>query len=254
MKNKKIFCIIFIVIILIVLSILIIFKIKSKDDQQEENNKDLNENPYTTIDKNDIAYNENTGVNELKEETGATGNEDIYQVEEEYDGRKILTIKPSIQYKVAFAGMIKGEKPEFSEIDKIYEENLVNNNGIFVKKDSQDIFINLLKSCTNSEYYFDENNMLKIKNQNTPNQNDNILNSKINGDNQYCVDISGTCYIVDQISGQIQNYDFELMDNYQPYQYYKDNNKYLIFITENKNKKLENNELIQDFIDLIEEI
>lgn len=45
----------------------------------------------------------------MKKEINATGNTDIYQVEKEKDGRKILQIKPQIQFNVDLAGIIKNQ-------------------------------------------------------------------------------------------------------------------------------------------------
>ena len=78
-------------------------------------------------------------IEELKEEFNATGADEIYEVQTEYDGRKVLAVKPSINYRVAFAGMIKKAKPEYSEVDKIYEENMPTENGIWVEDKEKDV-------------------------------------------------------------------------------------------------------------------
>jgi len=67
----------------------------------------MKNNIFSEVDKNQIAYQENVTVDEIKNETGATGNSNIYEIQQEYDGRNVVTVKANIKYKVAFAGMIK---------------------------------------------------------------------------------------------------------------------------------------------------
>lgn len=253
--TKKIKIISIIVILLIILIIGFIIIRKTFLEKNTEFNENTIENPYTFIDKaNDVAYNETTGVNELKEVTGATGDSDIYQVEEEYDGRKTLVVKSSLQYQVVFAGMIKGDKPEISEVEEIYTSNMVQNSGIFVMKDSQKKFLEMLETCANSSYYFNDQNMLEISEEIQPNENDEILKNVINGEKQYVMDIDGTCYIIDQMTGEVVNYDYEIMSPYQPYQYYQDENKIIMMITENTEGRLQDTEIMQSIIDLMAQI
>lgn len=253
--TKRVKTISIIVVVLIILSVSFVVIRKKFFQTDAENNENNIENSYTTIDKeNEIAYNESTGVNELKEATGATGDSNIYQVEEEYDGRKALVIKPSLQYQVVFAGMIKEDKPELSEIEEIYNTNIVQSQGIFVKKDSQSKFLEMLETCSNSSYYFDDQDMLQIREEIQPNENDEILKNVINSEKQYVIDIDGTCYIIDQMTGEVVNYDYEIMNPYQPYQYYQNENKIIMMITENIEGKLQDEEIIKSVIDLMAQI
>ena len=72
----------------------------------------------------------------------------------------------------------------------------------------------------------------------------------INGNKLYIIDISSTCYIVDEITGEILDYNFEDMDEYQTYQYFEDGDKKIIFITENQNNQLTVKEIIESVIEL----
>ena len=117
-KNKKMA----IWIIIIFLLILIMFFIHSKYTKKDENNI-VNLNGLEEIDKNQISFQENVTVNELKEEIGATGDAEIYETQTEYDGRKVLTVKAGLKYKVAFAGMMKKAKPNMEELDTLLNEN-----------------------------------------------------------------------------------------------------------------------------------
>ena len=114
MKTKK-KIIIFTVILLIILIIILILLFNKRI--QKDNNQNNFEQYGEQVDKNQIEYQPNVTVEELKNEIGATGNTDIYEVEQEYDGRNIITVKPNIKYKVAFAGMIKKAKPSMNELD-----------------------------------------------------------------------------------------------------------------------------------------
>lgn len=178
-------------------------------------------------------------IEELKEEFNATGADEIYEVQTEYDGRKVLAVKPSINYRVAFAGMIKKAKPEYSEVDKIYEENMPTENGIWIEKSSRDKILKLLNNNSNDKYEITDDGYLKC-------------NKKIKGDKQYILCISGENYMVDTLNGDIVINPFEDLDSHQSYNYVKDNNKMIIFITNNLKKKLTDKEIVEDMLSLLE--
>ena len=60
------------------------------------------------------------------------------------------------------------------------------------------------------------------------------------------------CYIVDDITGEILDYSFEDMDKYQTFEYFEDENKKIIFITENKSNQLKENEIIESLLNILE--
>lgn len=92
---------------------------------------------------------------------------------------------------------------------------------------------------------------LRVKNNKNQNENDQKIQSVINGDKLYIIDISSVCYIVDDISGEVLDYSFEKMDRYQTYEYFYDGDKYIVFITENTNNLLEEDEIFDSLIKLI---
>ena len=59
------------------------------------------------------------------------------------------------------------------------------------------------------------------------------------------------CYIVDNLTGEIWDYNFENMDKYQTYEYFEDNDKMIIFITENTNNLLSNSDIFNSIIELM---
>ena len=245
-KKKKIILVTMLLIILIIILILLFNKRIQKDNKQN-NFEQYGEQ----VDKNQIEYQPNVTVEELKNEIGATGNTDIYEVEQEYDGRNIITVKPNIKYKVAFAGMIKKTKPSMNELDNIVEEKLPHKTGIWVEEKSRDKILEIFNNGdVNSKYLIDDDGYLKIDRKNNQNDNDKKIEKIIKGKKQYILDISSVCYIVDDITGEILDYNFENMDKYQTYEYFEDGDKSIVFVTENSTNVLINLEIFESIIKL----
>lgn len=246
-KNKKVIILVVLLIMFVAILVLLFNKRIQKD-----NNQNNFEQYGEQVDKNQIEYQPNVTVEEIKNEIGATGNTDIYEVEQEYDGRNILAVKPSIKYKVAFAGMIKNAKPSMSELDNIMEEKLPHKTGIWVEEKSRDKILEIFNDGdVNSKYLIDDDGYLKIDRKNNQNDNDKKIEKIIKGKKQYILDISSVCYIVDDITGEILDYNFENMDKYQTYEYFEDKDKYIVFVTENSNNVLTNLEIFESIIKLL---
>lgn len=247
-KNKKILIIIGVLLIIL---IIIFYMLKVNKTNKHYDNKVIN-NIYTNIDKNDIQYQENVTIEDLKEQTSITGNNEIYEIQEEYDGRKVLTVKADIKYKVAFAGMIKKATPEYDKLDEILEQNLPKYTGIWIEKDSRNKLLELFNNSenTNSQYYIDEDGYLKITESNSQTTSDRKIENAINGDRQYILDVSNVCYIVDDITGQILDYNFENIDRYQIYEYFEDEGKNIIFINQNIHGKLTDLEIFNSIVEI----
>ncbi len=245
-KNKKVIILVVLLIMFVAILVLLFNKRIQKDNNQ------YNFEQYgEQVDKNQIEYQPDVTVEEIKNEIGATGNTDIYEVEQEYDGRNILAVKPSIKYKVAFAGMIKNAKPSMSELDNIMEEKLPHKTGIWVKEKSRDKILEIFNDGdVNSKYLIDDDGYLKIDRKNNQNDNDKKIEKIIKGKKQYILDISSVCYIVDDITGEILDYNFENMDKYQTYEYFEDKDKYIVFVTENSTNVLTNLEIFESIIKL----
>lgn len=245
-KNKKVIILV-VLLIMFVAILVLLFNKRIKKDINQNNFEQYGEQ----VDKNQIEYQPDVTVEEIKNEIGATGNTDIYEVEQEYDGRNILAVKPSIKYKVAFAGMIKNAKPSMSELDNIMEEKLPHKTGIWVEEKSRDKILEIFNDGdVNSKYLIDDDGYLKIDRKNNQNDNDKKIEKIIKGKKQYILDISSVCYIVDDITGEILDYNFENMDKYQTYEYFEDKDKYIVFVTENSNNVLTNLEIFKSIINL----
>ena len=228
-----------------------------KQEEKSDDNKENTENTEnvekeiqittSTQEESQISSEKKT---EIIEETGKQGDYDLYEIQEGEDNIKIATIKSSVKYKVAFAGMIKNKVPKKEELDDLLEKNHPKYAGIWIKSESQSEFLKYISSVTKSEYEINENGYLKIKNKKNQNEYDKKIEEIINGNKLYIIDISSTCYIVDEITGEILDYNFEDMDEYQTYQYFEDGDKKIIFITENQNNQLTVKEIIESVIEL----
>ena len=212
------------------------------------------QNDYNDMIKNSIMYDDTASLNDLKNEYKVTGQDELYQIETEYDGRKVLNIKPSVNYKVAFSGMIKDTKPNFEEIDKIFNNNTPQKTGIWINQRSREKIINFLNNSEklSSNYGTDELGYIKILEKNKQKEFDKKIEMLINGDTQYVLDISSICYMVDPVTGEIIENAYNDLEEYQTYEYFSDKNRMIIFISENKEKKLTNNEIFESILNLVE--
>ena len=138
-----------------------------------------------------------------------------------------------------------------NELDEIMEENHPQKAGIWIYEKDRKNFLDLLKNITKSEYEITSDVYLKIVDIKNTNENDKKIQKIINGDKLFVIRISSICYIIDDITGEILDYNFEQIDEYQTYEYFKDEDKMIIFITQNKEKQLEEKEIIQSIIDLM---
>jgi len=240
-KQKKIIILMIILVILLAIGFFIIKKL-----QKEERFIYENEDTENIINNNET-------IEELKKETGADGNTQIYEVQTEYDGRKVLAIKADLKYKVALAGMLKGTKPTYNELDEIITANAPKDTGIWVSDNSREKVTKFLEqnSFLKSKYYIDNNGYIKVENKNNQSDIDKRLEKLINSDNQYIINISSVCYIVDSITGEILDYNFEKMDKFQTYQYFQDDKLMILFVNENSNSQLTNDEIFESVIGLI---
>ncbi len=208
----------------------------------------------TNVTKYDIEIsNETSKLNILavpeneKASVQITGNDDLYVVGEEYDGRKTLVINPQIEFNVVLAGILKQNKPQISEVEKILK-NKPQNAGIWINEQSRDRFLKMINSETESEYYVDSNGYLRVSKTENQNEYDKVLYNSINGNNLFIIDISGFCYCLDEVTGEVVCYQFEDMDPYQAYEVYEFSNSIIYIITSNHSKVLSSEEIFSELI------
>lgn len=204
-------------------------KIEGTENQNEDN---LSQQKINII-KDDLGYN-NTNTN-------------MYEIKKEYDGREVITIKPNLKFKVAMAGAIKKGKPEFSEIDSLLEQ-IPKQSGIWVTKDSRESFLKILKKANLENYTIDDKGYLIQNPSNNLNEIDKKLIKIINGKKLYSIDIDRTTYLLDDVTGKIEEYPFEEIDPETPFELFQAENASLYVITENTYKKLDYNYIIEEVL------
>ena len=245
MKNKKI-VIGIIIIVCIAVGVSIIFMNKNSDDTENRNNF---VNDYSNVDKeNEISYQNDVSVGELKNETGLAGDDSIYQIDTEFDGRKVLNIKADIQYKVALAGVLQNDMPNYNDVDNVIQEASLTKNGIWVEESSREKFINLLKTITESEYELSNDGFLNIINKENQNEYDKKIEKIINGEAQYIMQIADKYYELDTVTGEVVEYPYQRLDPYQTYDVVEDSNNRIYFLNTNSDNKISDEDIIKDVI------
>lgn len=234
-KNKIVFTCIALVVLIIV-GVIVILKTNNNNNNEENN----------TFDEK---YNEIL-IDEIKNEINATADDNIYQIDEEYDGRKILQIKPNIQFETVLAGILKKDSPNINEINNLIK-NRPNKSGIWVSEKSREEFATLLKINDVKNFIIDEEGYVNItsKDENTPNEEQ--FQKKMQTENLNIIDISGRCFVRDEITGDIVEYPFEKMDPYQALEIYDNENERIIEITTNEKQKLTSQDIFENILQCI---
>ena len=70
----------------------------------------------------------------------------------------------------------------------------------------------------------------------------------LKSDKQFIIDISGTCYVRDEMSGDIVEYPFEKMDPNQIMELYKNDNSTILEISTNSKGKISNVDILKTII------
>lgn len=240
MKKRYILFTIFILVIICIIYIFSMFN-KQSNDLSDQNIEEKNQNSIL----NDVSEQK---IENIKDDLGYNNvNSEMYEIKSEYDGREVIVIKPDIQYKVAIAGAIKNEKPEFSELDKLIEQ-VPNKSGIWITKKSREKLLNILKQLTNSNYVFDEDGYLVQEQYDNSNEIDVKIKQIIDKKKLFVIDISSITYIVDEVTGNIEEYPFVEIDSKTPYELFEAENSALYIINTNVNKKLNDQYIMKEVL------
>lgn len=225
-------------IILVVTSIsgvlILIHKNANKEEAKEgkmENNNELKQ------------------IYEIKKELGINGKDTIYMIDQEYDGRKVLKIKPEVQYSIVLAGIIKQTRPEYNEVQDICSK-IINKKGIWISEGARQQFLEILKKVGKANYRINKEGYLEQEKTELMNEYDKKI-KKINRKKQIYIDINSICYVADEVTGKITEYPFEEMDPYIPYEHYELNDKIVYVITKNNKGKIKLEEVLKDILDNI---
>ncbi len=251
MKKKKL--IIAIVIIFIIIAICVIArciivnnkdKIKNKENSQTENW----DNQYSEVDKNDINYN-TADVDKLKEQMGLTAPSDIYEISEEFDGRKTLNVKAEILYKTAFAGIVNQEKPEMENLDKVFETKYPTRSGIWISERAREKIVKILNENLQTKYSVDTDGYLNIADNSKQNEKDKKIEQIIKSNKKIILDICDFDYEIDNVSGEIVEYPFSQLGD--TIDIVNNNEDKILVISESKIENVSNNDIIENLIDNI---
>ena len=167
---KKSYYIILSIIIILIIGLVIFFSTRNNEESQPNNmisnsNTDMNKTQQENSDNNTTPENAKE-IESMKNEINATGTTDIYQIEEEYDGRKILQVKPNIQFDVDLAGIIKKSKPEENELSDLLRQ-APTKNGVWVSEQSRERFSELLRNNNIENFTISDEGYLQINNSNS---------------------------------------------------------------------------------------
>ena len=258
-KNKKIIIAITIIIIVIILGIALYLNSKQTNKEQNTEVNGISENviqDYLNTKENSVMYKDDATLEELKKEYKITGDDDLYCIETESDGRKVINVKPEIDYKVAFCGMINEKMPELKDINEVYEAKAPTKNGIWINIKDREKIVNYLNNNNKlkAEYEVDQEGYLKITNTEDLSSTDEVIRKIIDGNKQYVLSISSKCYMIDAVTGKIVENRYNDLEEYQTYEYFQYGDKIIIFISENLENKITNKEIFDSLIELAKQL
>lgn len=248
-----------IISIILVLTIILISSYQSirkpkKEIEDQENTKIkeniINQNQTETdIIKDSEA--ELVEVKNLKKEMGFSGGDDLYFLAKEYDGRKVLAIKPEKSFQVALAAVLNQGKPTFSELTTLLEKQ-PKKTGIWIEPNSQKKWMEMIKQVVGDLYTINEEGyLIRKEGQKKEGKYTVKIDQMIQGEKTYIVTFQPTSFVIDIVSGEITENFFEQMDPYQIYEYFENEGKQIFIITTNQEKKLTNEEIIESILEKV---
>ena len=247
MKKRTIFTLGVLFLSIIILTLLIINKknnrnlvIQNNPINYEENKEDESDEDKEII--KEIAEDKGININNSYNE-----NTSLYEVKKEYDGREYITVKDSIKFKVALAGIIKKQKPELNKLDEELKK-APKHTGIWIEESSRNEFLKIINEITNANYSIDEDGFLRQEESFIMNNYDKKINNILLKNELFVFAINSECYILDEVTGEITLYPFEEMDPHQGAEIFESNDKYIYVISQNKKGKTNIKETIENII------
>lgn len=149
--------------------------------------------------------------------------------------------------------MITGNAPTLNEIDSIFEKNAPTKNGIWIIEKDRNKILNYLNNNDKLDCkYKIEDGYLKISDDAKSSSLDKKIRKIIDGNKQIILDISSVYYMVDTVTGDIVDNPYNELSKSQTYEYVQDENKMIIFVTENAEKVLTENDIFDSIINLLD--
>ena len=218
-------------IILVLISIIIVITIKLT---KTKSNEEKISKPIDYVEENKESQDnkeEQEKISQMINNQGFKSDENIYEIDKEYDGREVVVVKAGIQYKVALAGLLKRSIPEFNEINEILSK-APTHTGIWIEETSREKFLNILKNITNAKNW-------------RMNKYDKKIQKILSEEKLVVFDISSKTYLVDDVTGKIGEYPFEEIDPYSGYEHFESDNKGMFIISENISGKINQEDVLK---------
>lgn len=241
---KKNIFIVLLLVIVVVIAIVLIFNNKEENSDQNILQNEIQSDEFA----NRMVSTDANEINAIKNEINATGETDIYQIEEEYDGRRIIQVKPDIQYQVALAGIIKNGIPADDEINTLLEQ-APTSSGMWISESSREKFMELLNSNNIVDFEITNEGYLKCNKQENLTEQEEKLKNMAESNKLYVIDMSGKTYQRDYISGEVIEYPFEEMDPYQVIEPYEIDDSIILGVTSNNDNYLSNEEILNTILE-----
>lgn len=241
---KKNIFIVLLLVIVVVIAIVLIFNNKEENSDQNILQNEIQSDEFA----NKMVSTDANEINAIKNEINATGETDIYQIEEEYDGRRIIQVKPDIQYQVALAGIIKNGIPSDDEINTLLEQ-APTSSGMWISESSREKFMELLNSNNIVDFEITNEGYLKCNKQENLTEQEEKLKNMAESNKLYVIDMSGKTYQRDYISGEVIEYPFEEMDPYQVIEPYEIDDSIILGVTSNNDNYLSNEEILNTILE-----
>lgn len=232
-------------LIIFVCIIVIVFFTKKLIDNKNEKITPIPVDYAESEENEEKNQQEQEKIIQITENQGFQADENIYKIENEYDGREVAVIKPNIKYQVALAGMIKKEKPEYSELNDLLNK-APKHTGIWIAENSREKFLNILKNIANANYEINEDGFLIQTGTLKDNKYDKKIKKMLSDEKLHIFDINSITYIVDEVTGEIQEYPFEEMDSYSEYEYFSSEDKEMFIISKNFYGKINQEEILKN--------
>lgn len=231
--------------IIMIISIIFFIVFKQKETGSEEQISSL---PVTyEEEKEEENTQEQEQIIKIIENQGLEADENLYEIAAEYDGREVVRVKPNIQYQVALAGMLKKDIPEFSEINELLKR-APTHTGIWIEETAREKFLSILKKITNANYEVDEEGFLVQNTTWNMNKYDKQIKQMLSDEILYVFAISSKTYIVDEVTGEIQEYPFEEMDPYTEYEYFASEDKEMFVVSENLEGRVNQEKILKGIL------
>ena len=227
MKKIYILSAICIIIVIGFITIVTFFK------QKEKKENTVNQNSNNIIENSIPDTFQKSKIDEIKQDLGYNNTDEaIYEIKKEYDGREVI---------------VKNGKPEFSEIDGLLEQ-APNKSGIWIEKNSRKEFVEILQKYTNCSYTIDEDGYLVQEQKDTSNEIDNNIKKAISNKKNYSICINSVAYLIDEVTGNIEEYPFEEIDPEQSFELFETENASLYVITSNTYKRVNYKNIIEEVL------